>query len=62
LIIQFSSFVWVLWIILVFLLIGFRHPPTNDDNMPLSPVRQMVGWVCLFLFVLCFPPLPLYIQ
>ncbi len=62
LIIEFFSFVWVLWIILIFLLIGFRHPPTLEDNYPLTPKRKITGWTCLFLFILCFPPLPLYIR
>jgi len=62
LIFQYFSFVWVLWIILIFVLIGFRHPPTVDDRVVLSRERKIIGWICLFLFILCFPPLPLFIQ
>ncbi len=62
LILQYFSFVWVLWIILIFVLIGFRHPPTVDDRVVLSKERKIIGWICLFLFILCFPPLPLFIQ
>ncbi len=61
LIVQYLSFVWVLWIVLIFVLIGFRHPPTVNDTLQLTPNRNIIGWICLFLFILCFPPLPLYI-
>jgi len=61
LIVQYFSFVWVLWIVLIFVLIGFRHPPTVNDTLQLTQKRMIIGWICLFLFILCFPPLPLYI-
>jgi membrane-associated protease RseP (regulator of RpoE activity) len=62
LIFQYYSFVWVLWIILVVVLIGFRHPPTLNDRALLDSNRKVVGWLCLAIFILCFPPLPLLIQ
>jgi len=62
LILRYFSFVWVAWVILVFIIIGFRHPPTLNDNVEIGIGRTLVGWFCLFLFILCFPPLPLYIQ
>jgi membrane-associated protease RseP (regulator of RpoE activity) len=62
LILRYFSFIWVLWIILVFFIIGFRHPPTLDDSLVLSGQRTTAGWFCLFLFILCFLPLPLYIN
>ncbi|NOQ98213.1 MAG: site-2 protease family protein [Calditrichae bacterium] len=62
LIVQYLSFIWVLWIILIFVLIGFRHPPTVDDKLELTSRRMATGWICLLLFILCFPPLPLYIN
>jgi membrane-associated protease RseP (regulator of RpoE activity) len=62
LIIQYFSFVWVLWIILIFVLIGFRHPPTMNDRVSLNFPRMVTGWFCLGLFIICFPPLPLFIK
>lgn len=62
LIFQYFSFVWVIWIILIFVLIGFRHPPTVNDVISLQKSRKLIGWICLGLFILCFPPLPLFIQ
>jgi Peptidase family M50 len=44
----------------VFLLgrfLGVYHPPT-DDTAPLSWQRQLMGWVSLVIFVLCFSPKP----
>lgn len=61
LIIRYLSFVWVLWILLIFLLIGFRHPPTLQEEINLTPGRRYVGWFSLALFLLCFTPLPIYI-
>ena len=61
LILRYFSFVWVVWIVLIFLLIGFRHPPTMEDNVRLDPARQYIGWICMAIFVLCFSPLPIYI-
>ncbi|GAB4379584.1 MAG: site-2 protease family protein [Calditrichia bacterium] len=62
LIIRFFSFVWVLWIILILFLIGFRHPPTMQDDPPLNFTRRVIGWITLSIFILCFTPLPIYIQ
>ncbi|MEJ2048628.1 MAG: hypothetical protein P8Y60_02075, partial [Calditrichota bacterium] len=62
LILQYFSFVWVLWVILIFVLIGFKHPPTVDDQLPLNKERKVIGWLCVTIFVLCFPPLPIYIS
>ena len=62
LILGYFSFIWVLWIILIFFIIGFRHPPTLNDKQILGLPRTLTGWFCLFLFILCFPPLPLYIK
>jgi membrane-associated protease RseP (regulator of RpoE activity) len=61
LIVQYWSFVWVMWVILIFILIGFRHPPTLNDSFPLEKRSRFMGWICLAIFILCFPPLPIYI-
>ncbi len=61
LIFRFFSFVWVLWIILIFLLIGFKHPPTVDEHVQLNRTRRITGWFSLGIFILCFSPLPIYL-
>lgn len=50
---------WFVWAALVVLLIGFRHSPPLDDVTPLSARRRVVGLLCLVLFVLLVPPIPL---
>ncbi|MCU0341896.1 MAG: site-2 protease family protein, partial [Spirosomaceae bacterium] len=37
--------------------LGVYHPPT-EDRAPLNRARQVVGWVALLIFVLCFSPKP----
>lgn len=37
--------------------LGVYHPPT-DDILPLSRSRQVLGWLALLIFVLCFSPKP----
>jgi membrane-associated protease RseP (regulator of RpoE activity) len=50
---------WLIWTT-VLLIIGFRHPVTLDDSVPLSKRHTWLGWVGLAMFVLCFTPMPLY--
>jgi membrane-associated protease RseP (regulator of RpoE activity) len=50
---------WLLWTT-VLLFIGFRHPITLDDSIPLSKRHIWLGWFALTMFVLCFTPMPFY--
>jgi hypothetical protein len=38
-----------------------HHPPT-DDRQPLNRNRQILGWLTLLIFVLCFSPKPFIIM
>jgi membrane-associated protease RseP (regulator of RpoE activity) len=49
---------WLLWTT-VLLIIGFRHPVTLDDSIPLSRRHTWLGWIGLAMFVLCFTPIPI---
>ena len=60
LIVEFQSYVWVAWVVLILVLIGFRHPPTGKME-ELDTNRKILGWLALVVFVLCFSPLPIYI-
>ncbi len=51
--------IWLPWMIILSL-IGFRHPPTHNDEIELTPDRRSLGWLCLFIFVISFIPLPIY--
>ena len=48
---------WILWSLLP-LLIGIRHPPVLDASMPLGPVRRLLGWIAVIIFVVSFVPTP----
>lgn len=47
--------IWLIMVVLV-ILIGVDHPPTADDDVPLGPVRTILGWASLAIPLLCFPP------
>jgi membrane-associated protease RseP (regulator of RpoE activity) len=52
------SFTWVVWLLVVALVIGVRHPPVTVPEEPLGAAR---GWLCvasLVVGVLCFLPAP----
>jgi membrane-associated protease RseP (regulator of RpoE activity) len=48
---------WSLMVILL-LLMGPRHPPTGDDDMPLGWGRILLGWLTLAFLIVGFTPNP----
>ncbi len=51
---------WYVWAILS-LLLGVRHPPILDEEVPLDVGHRLVGWGSLLLFVLTFIPVPFHV-
>ncbi len=49
---------WLLWGFLVVRVIQVDHPPVAVEHV-LTPGRQLLGWVCLAAFALCFAPVPI---
>jgi membrane-associated protease RseP (regulator of RpoE activity) len=50
---------WNWWFMLFLLiLLGTRHPPTADDNVPLGLFRHVLGWLTLAIAPLGFTPIP----
>ena len=49
---------WILMLMLL-LLIGPNHPPTDDDNVRLGPVRTVLGWLTLGFIFLGLTPMPI---
>jgi membrane-associated protease RseP (regulator of RpoE activity) len=49
---------WILWAVLVRVL-GRRHPPTLDDDLPVGRGRVWVGLLALAVLVVCFVPNPI---
>ena len=52
------GFVWLVWAGLLSL-IGLRHPPVQDEAVPLARGDRALGYLALALFVLTFIPAPL---
>lgn len=48
------------WVLLVMMLlwIGYRHPPTQDDDEPLDLKRQALAYFTFLLFIVSFTPTP----
>lgn len=59
---QFNSYVYVLWPLLILLFIKFKHPPTLDESIEIGTGRKMLGYLAYVIFILCFSPMPIYIQ
>lgn len=49
---------WLLFAFLIGRVLGVGHPPVLDDK-PLSPGRQVLGWIALIVFVISFSPVPI---
>jgi len=53
----FHSPMW--WFFAAFgLFFGMSHPPTLDDQRPVSPAAQWMGWIALVILLLSFTPVP----
>ena len=56
---SFVSLNWLVWGLLIFFLMrSTNHPPINDFNKPLSIGNRALGYLCLFIFIICFVPAP----
>ena len=56
---SFISLNWLIWGLLIFFLMRFTdHPPIGDFNKPLSKRNKLIGYSCLFIFIICFIPAP----
>lgn len=59
---NYNSYIWVMWSILILVFIRFRHPPTLDDSQELGLARKILGWLGYIIFILCFSPVPIYLN
>ncbi len=50
---------WLL-IILLLLWFGFRHPPPENDYIPIDRKRKFIGYATFFIFLISFIPRPFY--
>jgi len=53
-----ASQMWLMWALILFALLGIRHPAPLDHDAPLDGRRRMLGLGMLVIFVLTFVPVP----
>ena len=57
---SFLSLNWLIWSILIILVMRTtKHPPIHDIKVPLSKQNQLIGYICIIIFILCFIPTPI---
>lgn len=49
---------WLVWLVLIKTVIGTKHPPLLNEEEPLNTGRELIGWVCILIFIVCFTPQP----
>jgi membrane-associated protease RseP (regulator of RpoE activity) len=52
---------WFIYVGLIGLLIGLKHPPLEDERESLDPRRKVLGVIALIVFLLSFMPFPITI-
>lgn len=52
---------WTVWVLLILLVIRFRHPPVPDER-PIGRARMLIGAVAFVIFILSFTPSPVMIN
>ncbi len=52
---------WMLFGFLISRFLGVYHPP-SEIEVPLDPGRQILGWICLIIFILSFTPQPIILE
>jgi membrane-associated protease RseP (regulator of RpoE activity) len=55
----FFNWSWVFWLLVVTLVVGFRHPEVERPEEPLDVRRLWICIACAVVFVLCVIPSPL---
>lgn len=48
---------WILWIIIALLFLMIGHPPIENGS-DLSFSEKLIGWSCVFIFIITFIPIP----
>jgi len=49
---------WLLWCVIT-VVMGLHHPPVQDEDRRLDPVRRALAWSAFLIFVLSFMPVPI---
>jgi membrane-associated protease RseP (regulator of RpoE activity) len=57
-----KAYSWSLWLVLLLVImriVGWEHPASLDDDLPIGTARLLLAVVLVAIFVLCFMPVPL---
>ena len=58
----FLSANWWFWAVLILVLMRtWKHPPIMDIDMTLTKNDKYIALACLFIFITCFMPVPVYV-
>jgi membrane-associated protease RseP (regulator of RpoE activity) len=50
---------WIVFLLFIMFLMGTRHPAPLNEISPIDTKRKIIGIVALFIFILCFAPIPI---
>lgn len=53
---------WFVYVVLLGLLLGLKHPPVQDEDQPIGSARVIVGVIGLLVFALTFMPFPIRVN
>jgi membrane-associated protease RseP (regulator of RpoE activity) len=56
-----GAYTWTLWLVLLLVmmrLVGWEHPASLDDDLPLDPVRLLLAALVVGIMIVCFMPVP----
>ncbi len=54
------NLLWLVYSFMVVRFLGVDHPPAMFE-IPLTPMRKVLGWLAVLIFLLCFTPSPLIV-
>jgi membrane-associated protease RseP (regulator of RpoE activity) len=54
-----QSPVWFVYVGILGLMLGLKHPPVADEHKPIDRTRLLVGLIGLLVFILSFMPFPI---
>ena len=54
------NLIWLIYSLLAVRVIGVEHPAALHEHIVNRP-RQILGWIAILIFILCFTPNPLSI-
>ena len=57
--VAYANPIWILMIVLLFIM-GPKHSPTANDNVPLGRARIILGWATLTFVLIGFTPMPIF--